>query len=250
MQRRSAEKLSEVGDGGVRPNFFFSVKRVTHNISTMERMKSLDPPHKGIRNLLSQFALLAGRTAYGNLDEVKELKTLGSEMFILLENHQYTEEAFILAPLKLKHPQATEEVETEHIELDRLEKSLQQKLVALDGSQSDNEGHAFYLEFTEFQSRYLQHIAEEDRQLEIDMQEAFTDEELIQHQVAIMESMDFATLLLWFKYIVPARRIEENAQVLTAFKGAALAEAYAAVLDTIRPQLSAERFEAILSKVQ
>ena len=216
----------------------------------MERLKSLDPPHKGIRNLLSQFSLLAGRTSYGNLNEVNELKTLGSDMFILLENHQYTEEVFILAPLKLKHPQATEVVQTEHIELDQLEKSLQQKLLALDGTQSDDEGHAFYLEFTEFQSRYLQHIAEEDRQLEIDMQQAFTDEELIQHQVAIMESMDFPILLLWFKYIVPARRIEENAQVLTAFKGAAPAEAFAAVLDAIRPQLSAERFEAIVSKIQ
>lgn len=217
---------------------------------TMQRLKSLDPPHKGIRNLLSQFSLLAGRTSYSNIAEVNELKIVGSDMFTLLQNHHYTEEAFILAPLKLKHPQATEEVESEHLELDRLERSIQQKLAALDGTQSDDEGHALYLEFTEFHSRYLHHIAEEDRQLEIDMQEAFTDEELIQHQVAIMESMDFTNLLLWFKYIVPARRIEENAQVLTAFKGAAPAEAYTAVLDTIRPQLSAERFEAIVSMVQ
>jgi hypothetical protein len=33
-----------------------------------------------------------------------------------------------------------------------------------------------------------------------------------------MQQMEFKTLLLWFKFIVPARRSEENKQVLTAFK--------------------------------
>jgi hypothetical protein len=64
-----------------------------------------------------------------------------------------------------------------------------------------------------------------------------------------MKNMDFATLLLWFKYIVPARRIEENVQVLTAFKSAGK-EAFEAVLNVIRPQLSEERFNAIVSLVK
>ena len=213
----------------------------------MERLKSLDPPHKGLRNILSQFSLLAGKTAYSNLEEVNELKALGSDLFHLLENHAFTEESYILAPLKAKHAEATTEIEAEHSKLDILETKIKDALGSFDGTQSDDEGHEFYLMFSEFHSTYLMHIAEEDRNLEIRMQEAFMDEELIQHQMAIMASMDFPTLLLWFKYIVPARRIEENAQVLKAFKAGAPEEAYTAVLDTIRPQLSEERFNAILS---
>jgi hypothetical protein len=215
----------------------------------MERLKSLDPPHKGLRNILSQFSLLAGKTSYGNLEEVTKLKALGSDLFHLLENHADTEEGYILAPLKAKHTEATTEIEAEHTKLDILETKVKDTLGSFDGTQSDDEGHEFYLMFSEFHSTYLRHIAEEDRNLEISMQEAFTDEELIQHQMAIMASMDFPTLLLWFKYIVPARRIEENAQVLNAFKAGAPEEAYNAVLDTIRPQLSEARFNAILSLV-
>jgi hypothetical protein len=216
----------------------------------MERLKSLDPPHKGLRNILAQFSLLAGKTSYSNLQEIQELKALGSDLFHLLENHANTEEVYILAPLKEKHSEAVFEIEAEHSKLEEVERKIKDTLASFDGTQSDDEGHGFYLLFSEFHSMYLMHIAEEDKNLEISMQKAFTDEELIQHQMSIMASMDFPTLLLWFKYIVPARRIEENAQVLNAFKAGVPEEAYNTVLDTIRPQLSEERFNKILSLVQ
>ena len=51
----------------------------------MKRLKSLDPPHKGLRNALSQFALAAGKTDYQNLKEVQDLKNLGAEVFHILK---------------------------------------------------------------------------------------------------------------------------------------------------------------------
>jgi hypothetical protein len=215
----------------------------------MERLKSLDPPHKGLRNILAQFSLLAGQTAYNNLEEVTKLKSLGKDMFVLLENHTYTEETFILAPLKNKATHLTAEIETDHSRLEILEKEIKEKLASFDGTQSDDDGHEFYLKFSDFHSQYLVHIAEEDRNVEINLQANFTDEELINHQIAIMQSMDFSTLLLWFKYIVPARRIEENVQVLNGFKSSAPIEAYNTVLSTIREVLTEERYSAIISRI-
>jgi len=57
-------------------------------------------------------------------------------------------------------------------------------------------------------------------------------------------------LLLWFKYIVPARRSDENAQVLTGFKSSAPAEAYEAVLNVIRKEISESELNEILSLVK
>jgi hypothetical protein len=96
----------------------------------------------------------------------------------------------------------------------------------------------------------LEHINEEDVALELEMQKQFTDEELMQHQIAIMGEMSFETLLLWFKYIVPARRPDENAQVLSGFKSAAPAPAFDAVLGVIKNELSEHEFQAILSMIQ
>jgi Mlc titration factor MtfA (ptsG expression regulator) len=61
-----------------------------------------------------------------------------------------------------------------------------------------------------------------------------------------MQHMDFKTLLLWFKYIVPARRLEENRQVLEAFKANAPAEAFAAVQEIIQSVLSPNDFDSLM----
>jgi translation elongation factor EF-G len=211
----------------------------------MERLKSLDPPHKGLRNALSQFSLLAGKTQYNNFNSVQKLKELGNEVFHLLRDHTQTEENFILRPLEEKVPGAAAGDSADHKILDALEQALEQKLAAFDGTQTGEEGHEFYLKFTEFHSKYLEHIAEEDRLTEVMMQQYFTDEELIEHQVQIMQQMEFKTLLLWFKFIVPARRGEENKQVLTAFKANVPAEAYEAAKSTILTVVTAEEWNTM-----
>jgi hypothetical protein len=217
--------------------------------TTMQRLKSLDPPHKGLRNALGQLVLLAGKTDFSNKAAVQKLQVLGTEVFHLLKDHTATENQFILAPLTQKNADFTAAYLVEHTILDRQEQELADRLQHFDGSQSNDVGHEFYLDLCDFQSSYLKHIDEEDRLVEAEMQKHFTDEELIGHQIEIMQVMPFDTLLLWFKYIVPARRDAENAQVLTAFKQNAPAEAYEAVIAIIASQLEAEELAAILSLV-
>ena len=107
-----------------------------------------------------------------------------------------------------------------------------------------------YVDLCKFQSDYLAHLHEEDSVLEIEMQKLFSDEELMLHQIEIMKEMSFDTLLLWFKYIVPARRPEENAQVLTGFKSVAPETAYSTVLSTIKNEISESEFELIQSLIK
>jgi len=215
----------------------------------MNRLKSLDPPHKGLRNALGKITLLAGKTDYTSKASVEKLQALGNEVFALLKDHTQTENKYILAPLEKRNPGFTEDYMTDHGEIDNLEQSLLDRLMAFNGEHSNDEGHQFYLDLCDFQSAYLEHIDVEDVELEEEMQKHFTDEELMGHQIEIMQAMSFDMLLLWFKYIVPARRPDENAQVLTGFKSAAPEEAYAAVLNTIRQEISENELNEILSLV-
>jgi len=50
----------------------------------MSKEKSYAASHKGLRNILSQFSLLAGKTNYSDNSEVEKLKLLGADMFFLL----------------------------------------------------------------------------------------------------------------------------------------------------------------------
>jgi hypothetical protein len=47
----------------------------------MMKEKSYAASHKGLRNILSQFSLLAGKTDYSDNQEIEKLKKLGDEMF-------------------------------------------------------------------------------------------------------------------------------------------------------------------------
>jgi hypothetical protein len=186
----------------------------------MERLKSLDPPHKGLRNALSKLALIAGKTNYTSINSVEKLQLIAKDVFHLLKDHTATENKFILAPLEKVNPSFTKDYYSHHLEIDGIEEQLLDRIMALNGQQTNDHGHQLYLDICQFQSHYLKHINEEDIALEAEMQKHFTDEDLMQHQIAIMGEMNFETLLLWFKYIVPARRPEENAQVLSGFKSA------------------------------
>jgi hemerythrin len=212
----------------------------------LARLKSLDPPHKGLRNALSQFSLLSGKTDYSNKESVASLQELGAEVFHLLLDHTQTEDNYILKPLEDKIPGSAEKESAEHLEITAMELNLKKQLDAFDGTQDNEAGHEFYLQFTEFHGLYLKHIAEEDHHTEKLMQSNFTDEELIGHQVVIMQNMDFKTLLLWFKYIVPARRLEENRQVLEAFKANAPEEAFVAVQAIIQSVVSPNDFDSLM----
>ncbi len=216
----------------------------------MNRLKSLDPPHKGLRNALGKITLLAGKTDYTSKASVSKLQALGNEVFALLKDHTQTENKYILAPLEKRNPGFTADYMTDHGEIDNLEQSLLDRLMAFNGEQSNDEGHQYYLDLCDFQSAYLEHIDVEDVELEEEMQKHFTDEELMGHQIEIMQAMSFDMLLLWFKYIVPARRADENAQVLTGFKSSAPEEAYNTVLNVIREEISESELNEILSLVK
>jgi len=215
----------------------------------MERFKSLDPPHKGLRNALGQLTLLTGKTKFSDHQQVEKLKKLADEVFFLLKDHTKTENEFILKPLEEKNALAAEPYFEDHTDIEEWENHLFESINNLDGTQTDDQGHLIYLNLCDFQSAYLDHIDEEDVELEEKLQKHFSDEELIQHQIKIMQQMEFSTLLLWFKYIVPARRIEENAQVLRNFKSNAPEEAFQAVIQTIQGELSQEEFEAIIKAI-
>ena len=216
----------------------------------MERLKSLDPPHKGLRNALSKLAFLAGKTDYTSTTSVEKLKFLASEVFHLLKDHTATENKFILAPLEKRNPSFTKKYYSHHLEIDQIEQQLLDRIMSLNGQQTNDLGHQLYLDVCQFQSHYLEHINEEDVSLEAEMQKHFTDEEMMQHQIAIMGEMSFETLLLWFKYIVPSRRPEENAQVLTGFKSSVPESVFNEVVDVIKKEIGEIEFQEIQSLIQ
>jgi len=103
----------------------------------MDRIKSLDPPHKGLRNALSKLLLTAGKTDYASITSTKLLKALAAEVFHLLKDHTATENKFILAPLEKRNPTFTEHYFSDHEDIDLVEQQLLDRIMSLNGEQTN-----------------------------------------------------------------------------------------------------------------
>lgn len=215
----------------------------------MTKEKSYAASHKGLRNILSQFSLLAGKTNYANIQEVDKLKKLGDEMIFLLTHHLHTENDDLLRPLEARVKGASEHDLHDHERLEKIQADIALQLSNLDGTQDEETGHSFYLAFTNFHSQYLEHILQEELVTEKLLLDNFTAEELQENSMKIMQKVEFPVILMSLKYIIPAQSLNENIKILTAFKTNAPAEALKAVLDIIKPEMSNEDFVMLTSKI-
>lgn len=215
----------------------------------MKRIKSFATPHKALRNVISKFSFTLGHTNFADPEQLQDLKSIGNEMFILLNDHVNTENNHTLKHLEERAKGASDHDKEDHERLEEIQHSLQQQLERFTGKETTDQVHDFYLAFSLFHSEYLEHIHEEETVTELLMQEFFTDEELIQHRMTIMKKLEFPVLLLWMKYVIPAQSEEESIGMLSGLKAGAPKEAFQAVLNTIKPQMSSVRFDSLLSRL-
>ena len=212
----------------------------------MKRLRTFAAAHKALRNILCQFSTRAGQTNYENPNEVNQLKSLGSEMLLLLEDHVTIENEFILKPLGEKIPGASDHDLMEHEEIEKLQAQLKASMNLLTGY-DQTPGHQFYLDFTRFQSRYLLHILHEETETEKLLWNHFTDQELIHIKMNILKNIPTELQLIWWKYMIPAQNEIENIAMLTTIriKSPVLFEEALRVID---PYISRERQEKIIEK--
>ena len=211
----------------------------------MATIRSFSTPHNGLRNVISQFAFRLGQTDVSNLSALQRLKELGSEMFTLLNDHVHTENEHTLRHLEERAPGSSVHDKEDHERLDQIQDELQAHLHALTGKESPEQMHDFYLNFTLFQSQYLEHIHEEEVVTELLLQKHFTDDELMQHRQAIMKKLQPETLLLWLKYVIPAQRIDESLGMLSGLKANAPAPYFERVMQTVKGEMEAARYREL-----
>lgn len=216
----------------------------------MNRMKSYDVPHKGLRNALSQLSLLAGKTDYTNPEQVEQLYLLGTDVFMLLTTHATDEDQITLAQLEKKIPGSSQHDKEEHEVIHQQQLKLETLLSDIyNGSASGNDvcvaGSEFYLSFSEFHSAYLAHMAEEERVTQMHLWECFTDVELAEQRKMIMRKNTPDTLLTWFKFVLPAQSHAERASLLTGFKMAAPTPFFNTAMESIRKVLSVSEFSGL-----
>lgn len=208
----------------------------------MEREKLFCLPHKGLRKLMSEFSLQAGRTDYGNDSEVQSLKNLGREMFGLLKEHAEIENTIILKALNERAPGAGDENEEEHEQLEVVQGQLEEWLERFDGTQDAEEGFRFYLAFSAYHGQYLGHILREETETDSLLCNYFTDEELIGIRMQIIKTIPFEMLLVWMKHFAASQTRAENIALLSGMKAAMPPQVFSIIAGVVKSAVAATEY--------
>lgn len=211
-------------------------------------MKPYDVPHKGLRNALSQLSLLAGRTNYSNQQEVKQLYGLGEDVFKILNIHAADENAVTLAALETRCPGCSQHDYDDHEQLHTAQVNLEKLLSKIysnsqSGRDATEDGVEFYLALSEFHGAYLEHTAEEERVTQLMLWKFFTDEELAEHRGKIMAKNPPQTLLIWFRFVIPAQSHNERVGLLTGFRKMAPQAFFNEGMEVIKKVLTPQEFD-------
>jgi hypothetical protein len=216
----------------------------------MQRMKTYDAPHKGLRKALSQLSLLAGKTDYSNAPEINELYQLGQDVFSLLHTHAADENEVTLAELETRCPTCSQHDVEDHQKLHQKQDKLEQLLSQIHsqsqaGSNLSQYGAEFYLALSEFHGIYLEHTAEEERVTQPLLWKYFTDEELAAHRARIMAKNPPRTLLTWFRFVIPAQNHAERVGLLSGFKKMAPGPFFEEGIAVVQKVLTAKEYKEL-----
>lgn len=215
----------------------------------MQRVRSFDTPHKGIRKRLSDFSNLAGSIDYSNAADLDKLRLSGQELFAMLNLHVHTENEILLKALEDRCPGAAQHDISDHELIEMMQAEIETALDNLQVETAAGQAHDFYLSFSRFHSRYLQHIYDEETLTEKMLWENFTDEELLAIRGQILKSFSPEELMLSLKIIVPAQSENERLQLLGAFRKNAPEAVFSQIMNMLRKELSETAFRMLEQKL-
>jgi len=215
----------------------------------MPRITSFAAPHKGLRNVLAQFSFCLGYTDFTDVQQLQQLKQSGNDMFTLLKDHVHTENEHTLRHLEERAPGASDHDKHDHEQLESIQDALEQRMHAFTGTETAEDIHRFYLDFSVFHGHYLEHIYEEETVTELLLQQHFTDEELVQHRMEIMQRISLPVMLLWMKYVIPAQGEDESVGMLTGCKSFMPADIFSQLLELIREQMAPGRYTKLVARL-
>lgn len=210
----------------------------------MTRESPYATSHKGLRNALARFQLLAGSTRYDDPGELGFLQERGAELALLLTHHLENEDRFFLAPLRARAEAEAVHDLREHQQLEPLQRAMLDALAGLDTRTTAEQGHAFYLTVTEFHAKYLAHILHEERVTERVLFARFTEVEVAQFTADLVKAVELPVLVASLRYILPAQPLHESRALLARLREAPF---YAAVLAAVRTELNEAAYEALVS---
>lgn len=191
--------------------------------------------HKALRAYMTHTLLRVGRLDPTDAQEVAEV---GDEVRVLLDfcaSHVQHENEIVHVAMEARAPGCTAAIVAEH----RLHEQAIDSLRALNAelARDPQAASRLYHALAVFVAENLEHMAEEETSHNALLWAHFDDHELLEIQHRIHQKIDAWQMQLAMRWMLPHLNPAERAAVLGGVRRSAPADAFAGLLDMVRPLL-------------
>lgn len=198
--------------------------------------------HKGIRYALLDLLRRMGTVAPSETSEVDMVLDDLEGAFYLCAVHSAQEERFVHAVIEAENPGALVRIDAAHAGLGEILEQLREATAAVQCAEPDQRPGLFrtlYLRYSSFVAQALQHMCEEEIEVQALLERMFPTEKIRTIQHAMLASIGPEELLAFLRVMVPAATPVERVSLLAAPKAALSREEFEAIMHTVRRCLNA-----------
>lgn len=187
-------------------------------------------------------------------DEGEVQKTIGAFLAFLgqLRSHVMHENRFVHTAMEARHPGSASQVAGEHDDhlasIDALEREAF-ALAATPAAERREPALRLYRHFALFVAENHQHMHHEETVHNAVLWEAYTDQELLAIELAIIASQTPQSMAGWLHWFAPALSTAELAPMLAGARGGMPADAFEAMVSSMAPRQSPERHRKVRAAV-
>ena len=197
--------------------------------------------HKALRAYMADTLVRVGRTDPADAAELQHTVAQVAELLDFCASHVAHENGFIHPALEARRPGVSGPVADDHVgHLHHIAhlRDAAQGLLVCDAAEREAGLQALYLALALFVADNLQHMHVEETVHNQALWDTYTDLELIALHNALVASIPPAENMLVMRWMIPNINAPQGAAVLGGMRQGAPAEAFQAVMDTVRPHLN------------
>lgn len=208
--------------------------------------------HKGLRALLFDVTLLAGRTDPSDAAARAELRDRVASLASFLDSHAAHEDDNILPALQVHLPDLARAIEADHGALEPRIHGLVGTAAALaDAPAADarRQAHELYLGLASFTADYLAHQQVEERVVMPALEAALGIDGVLAIHEAIITSIPPDEMAASLAMMLPVMNLDDSADLLGGMKAGAPAEVFQGVLGLAASVLPAAEHAKLVARL-
>jgi hypothetical protein len=209
------------------------------------RMDMYGGIHKALRALMADTLLAVGRMDVEDDLDLAQATERVLQLLDICASHLKHENEFVHAAIEARAPGASERIAHEHEQHEAHIAALGSAVAALRAcptAQRAGAAQSLYGELALFIADNFQHMHVEETAHNAVLWARYTDAELVEIHDRLVASIPPAEMMMIARWMVPFMNPAERVGVLSGVRQNAPAPAFQAILDTVRPHLSANEW--------